>query len=187
MPRTVEYDPEEVVRTSVEHFRDRGYSGSSIEALVSATGLNRHSLYGAFGGKEGLFLKALERYMETYSLAHLGVFERKTGLAALTGYFEAVFSQVNPNGCLVVNTVMEVEHLPPEFRRVIRSYYRKLSSSFSKAIAQGQATGEIRADIDADTLAEWLVRAMQGITVSARVGFGRTPSPASLLGLLESQ
>lgn len=187
MARSAEYDPEEVIQTSVEHFRSLGYTGSSIESLVTATGLNRHSLYGAFGGKEGLFLKALEQYMEQYSLVHLDVFRSEVGLPALEKYFDAVFDQINPNGCLVVNTVLEVEHLPPEFKSAIRSYYRKLSSSFSKAIAEGQAAGEIRADMDPNTLTEWLIRATQGIAVSAKVGFGKKPTSASILGLLKPQ
>ena len=122
--------------------------------------------------------------MQDRSLVHLEAFKAETGYAALERYFAAVLEQVDPRGCLVVNTVLEGGTFPPEFKRVIESYYVRLAKCFAAAIRQGQAAGEIRGDLDPADSAEWLVRAIQGLAVSARVGFGRKPTVRSILAFL---
>ena len=59
-------------------FRTKGFDGSTLDELEQATGLGRGSLYGAFGDKRALFLKALARYLET-------ALRRAGGQAAVPG------------------------------------------------------------------------------------------------------
>src|SRR5262249_17102093 len=56
------YDPETALQTAIEAFWQAGYSGTSLDDLSAATGMNRPSLYGAFGDKRALYLKALDHY-----------------------------------------------------------------------------------------------------------------------------
>ena len=64
MPRPPEYNRIDVVNAAMQVFWAEGYESSSIQKLLSAMGLNRGSLYAAFGDKEGLFLEALDMYVE---------------------------------------------------------------------------------------------------------------------------
>ena len=62
-----QFDPDEVVDRAMEVFWTRGYESTSIDDLVEATGINRGSLYNAFGDKQGLFLAAIDRYWTTFA------------------------------------------------------------------------------------------------------------------------
>ena len=65
MPRPREFDEDEVLQKALDVFRARGFDGATLVELEAATGLGRGSLYGAFGDKRSLFLKALARYCDT--------------------------------------------------------------------------------------------------------------------------
>ena len=73
-----QFDVDAAVEQAMRVFWQNGYAGASLEQLSAATGLGRGSLYGTFGSKDGLFLKALQRYSENYgarfdaALAHAG-------------------------------------------------------------------------------------------------------------------
>ena len=59
-PRT--FDEADVVEAARDQFWNRGYAATSVDDLTAATGLGKGSLYGAFGDKHSLFLRALDRY-----------------------------------------------------------------------------------------------------------------------------
>src|ERR1700709_867656 len=67
MVRIREFDTDAAIEAALVTFRDTGYEGTSIQALVEATGVGRGSLYAAFGSKDGLSLQALDRYRENYA------------------------------------------------------------------------------------------------------------------------
>src|ERR1700730_11981301 len=58
------YDPATAVARATETFWKAGYAGTSLDDLVAATGMNRPSLYAAFGDKRDLYLKTLTRYQQ---------------------------------------------------------------------------------------------------------------------------
>src|ERR1044072_4118836 len=64
MARPRSFDETDVVRRARDVFHDHGYAATSVEQLTEATGLQRSSLYGAFGDKHGLFLRAFDQYCE---------------------------------------------------------------------------------------------------------------------------
>src|SRR5437762_10320639 len=63
------YDPDVAIGQAMETFWDGGYAATSLDELSAATGMNRPSLYGAFGDKRDLYLKALARYWELSRIA----------------------------------------------------------------------------------------------------------------------
>src|SRR3954467_11669196 len=63
MPRPRMFDEGDVVAAARDEFWSRGYAATSVEDLTSATGLGKGSLYGAFGDKHGLFVRALDDYI----------------------------------------------------------------------------------------------------------------------------
>ena len=58
------YDPQAALARAAETFWKAGYAGTSLDDLVAATGMNRPSLYAAFGDKRDLYLKTLEHYRD---------------------------------------------------------------------------------------------------------------------------
>lgn len=173
-----------MVTAALNQFWAAGFKGSSVDTLVGGTGLNKHSLYQAFGGKEGLFLRVLERYLSRYSLNYMAVFDQQRGFAALHDYFHAVLSQTEPRGCLVVNTAVELGDSDPDCQRLLTNYYNSLTDCLATAIEEGQQEGNIRAELDPRDTAVWLVRALQGLAVSSRLGSEQETSANSILALL---
>lgn len=66
MGRNRNFDPQDVLRDARAVFAERGYEGTSVDMLVSATGVHRGSLYSVFGSKRGLFLECLKQAIETH-------------------------------------------------------------------------------------------------------------------------
>src|SRR5215469_11329987 len=63
MPRPRKFDESDVVAAARDEFWSRGYAATSVDDLSSVTGLGKGSLYGAFGDKHGLFMRALDDYV----------------------------------------------------------------------------------------------------------------------------
>src|SRR5713101_4688267 len=90
MPRPTSFDEDAVLDQAVQLFWERGYEGTSLADLETHIGLGRQSLYNAFGDKQTLFLKALERYQRAVMekvLAHLNA--SGAGLDAIRAFFKA--------------------------------------------------------------------------------------------------
>ena len=106
MGRKRSFDDDEVLARAREVFLEHGYEGTSIDALVKATGLLRGSLYGAFGSKRGMFVAALR---------------------------DATDSESGDSGVLnlVLVALMELSDHDLEVRGLVRDYLAKLSSSGS--------------------------------------------------------
>ncbi len=172
MARPRAFDEEEVIGKAMMAFWRNGYDRTSIVDLEAATGLSRISIYNAFGDKEGLFARALDRYhaMATENISHCladGTLEQIArlfeGMAA-----EDPDSPVN-FGCLMVNTVLDVKGISPEIAAKVKAYRDMLTNSFRGALGRARDSGEIGADEDVDDLAEFLVGAMWGMLATIRL------------------
>lgn len=170
MPRPIAYDTEQVLESALVQFWEEGFKRSSVDAIVAATALNKHSLYQSFGGKNGLFLQVLARYRDQYGQRCLDILDRNHGLAALRDYFNQVLGRVEHRGCLLINTAIELGNADPDCQRLLTDYYDRIATAFARALRQGQAEGSVRAGLDPDATARWLLRTLQGLSVGARLG-----------------
>ena len=131
--RPREFDADDVLERAVQLFWEQGYEATSVSDIVVATGLNKSSLYNAFGSKEELFSRALQRYvdMRTTMLAHILV-QGSAGLDDVHALFDFVeLEMASPGGhrgCLAVNSSTElggrenfVESTSLDFRSAIRT------------------------------------------------------------------
>jgi TetR/AcrR family transcriptional repressor of nem operon len=184
MGRPASYDATAVEQAALEQFWAEGFKASSVDLLVAGTGLNKHSLYQAFGGKNGLFARVLERYLADFSQTFLDIFDRYRGYAALQEYLQAVLAKSDPRGCLLVNAAVELGESNPFSHRLITDYYARLARCFAQAIAAGQQDGDIRPELDPRATASWLVTAMQGLAVNSRLGGPQRNAAKSLLAML---
>src|SRR3569623_3585959 len=86
--RPKNYDPEVALDRALEAFWEGGFAATSLDALASATGMNRPSLYAAFGDKQSLYLKAMDRFSGGMREAVRGKLFNDGSLAeALTGFY----------------------------------------------------------------------------------------------------
>jgi AcrR family transcriptional regulator len=104
------FDVDKALDSALELFWTHGYEGTSLAMLTEAMGINVPSLYAAFGNKETLFRKALERYLATPASYMAGALREPTARAVaekvLSGSIELVTHPNNPGGCLLVQGAM---------------------------------------------------------------------------------
>lgn len=181
MPRPVSYDRETVVALATLRFWEDGFADCDVDTLTRAAGVNRHSLYKAFGGKSGLFLSALDHYLADVAAPYIALLEGGAGLDELVAYFEIATGTINGTGhgdiqgydrrgCFITNTVAELGRSDPEVSAIIDRYYDRIEQAFAALIVRGQAAGSIRADLDPGATSRWLLITSQGLSVSARMG-----------------
>ena len=158
-------------------FWREGYDGVSLTELAHAMGITKTSLYAAYGNKESLFRKALERYAEgPASYAARALAEptaREVATAYLTGSVQASSSPGCPSGCLGVQGFMAVGHLGETSRDALLAWRDEdrahLRERFQRAIDEG----DLPPEADPQTLARYLMTLANGIAVQAAGGAGR--------------
>jgi TetR/AcrR family transcriptional regulator, transcriptional repressor for nem operon len=166
--RTKEFDPEVALERAMELFWRQGYAATSVADLVAHLGVARASLYATFGNKHNLYVAALERYTRhgdpnlVELLATPGpVLPTIRAMLLAT----AAPSPEQPPGCLVVNAAAEC---PPEdvvVRRRLELNWTSTEVALTSALLRARAQGEIRADVDAESVAGFLLVLIQGIQV----------------------
>jgi AcrR family transcriptional regulator len=153
-------------------FSSHGYEGSSTAELLNRMGIARQSLYGAFGDKRRLFLKALERY-NADSIAELieALSSRSNTLEALEA---ALLAFARPgahpeSGCLGLGSIAEFGRADAEINLINDRSAETLLQAFAARIRHGVMAGELAA-IDADEAARYLLTVRAGLKMAARGG-----------------
>ena len=179
MARPRRFDPEEVLDRSMHAFWERGYRETSVDDLVSATGVRPGSLYNAFpGGKHSLFLEALERYSNLVVPEKLGALEQPgAGLAELRGYFDGLVDDLTlPEGrigCLMVNSTVELAAVDSEVGEVVRRHMQRLERNAQRALRNAKRRGEVPEHVDPRAKAAQLMATGMGLMVVGKTDPGR--------------
>jgi TetR/AcrR family transcriptional regulator, transcriptional repressor for nem operon len=168
------YELSAVVEAAGDLFWDRGYEMTSIGDLEVRTGLDRSSIYHAFGNKHTLFEAALRCYVEENIDARLGgMRQADAGLASVVTFFAGMAQafRTEPRaarGCLMVNTIAELGSRDPRAVRAATDYRDRFREAFATALRQAAAQGEV----DAERIrprAELLTAMTMGLFLTARI------------------
>ena len=146
MVRTRTFDPSAALSTAVDLFASRGYSDTSMDDIVKATGVSRYGLYGTFGNKRELFEQALERYAEGMGKAlYMRLLEPDASLAHIRRIFDErigdMCSTEERKGCLFVHTAMQLAPENAELQGVLRKFMKRMSKAFEIGLESAQARG----------------------------------------------
>ena len=147
MARPREFDETAVVDEAMRTFWRLGYDATSVAELERATGLSRISIYSTFGDKEGLFLRALDRYHGSAR----PIFEEsiaRGGLEGLEDFFLRLSARSDTDspasyGCLMVNTVLDIRQATEPVRQRIEVYRAMLLKSYARALRNAVKDGEL--------------------------------------------
>ena len=176
MPRTKEFEPGEALDAAMQLFWRNGYAATSIRDLLDGMGIGYGSLYNTFGDKHALFLACLDRFRELRTSWIDEVLE-DSGLNGIEEVFrrtvDGLVSFEPRRGCLLANTAVELGPHDAEVAAKISRYVRHTEAVFERAVIRAQEAGEIPADRDPRALARFLVNALHGLRVLARVGTDR--------------
>jgi TetR/AcrR family transcriptional repressor of nem operon len=172
MVRTKQFDKYAALDQAMELFWERGYHATSIQDLVDHLGVNRQSLYDTFGGKEHLYLAALERYRSLAALPVHKALEREGPVPqVLRRFFDEFLDQFlagDWKGCFMVNATAELAGQDEGVSRVCAANTRQLETAFAGLIARGQQAGEIDPQRAPLPLARFLINTLNGLAVTAK-------------------
>jgi AcrR family transcriptional regulator len=173
------FDEDQVLERAMQVFWRQGYAGTSLSDLTEALGINKPSLYAAFGNKEQLFARALSRYGRAYGLPHA---ERLLAPAdaplreRLRAYLQSVAGMLTdpelPGGCFIATTSCEAGGggLPAAAQSTLSELNRGTRRMLTEIFEQARANGAVAADRQPDALAAYTMSLMMGMAVMARDG-----------------
>jgi TetR/AcrR family transcriptional repressor of nem operon len=187
MARPRQFKETAVLDAAVEHFWLFGYQAASIRELAASMGINGASLYNAFGDKRALFRIVLARYVEINIESPIRrVEEEFSSRKAIEGFFRDIVGyslrDKDQKGCLLVNSALELDPEDAELKEVIKDVLVEIEAFFKRAVVAGQQSGEIPQTQRAADLARFLLSAILGIRVLARV----RPERALLDGIVRA-
>jgi AcrR family transcriptional regulator len=160
----------------METFWKSGYTGTSLDDLTAATGMNRPSLYAAFGDKRALYLKALKHYWRMSAREMREVLSDQRPLRdALTDFYDraiAIYCGVpgRPAGCFSVSTAPAAAAEDEEIRIALAESVRRLDERLEALIRAAQERGEIVQSADPAALALLGTGTLHTIAIRARAG-----------------
>jgi AcrR family transcriptional regulator len=173
------YDPDHALAKAMDTFWRAGYSATSLDHLSEAMDMNRPSLYGAFGDKHALYLKALDLYIEQSAVGIRQVLSEAQPVAeCLRNLYELSLSFYLPaegpaRGCFLLGTAATESVLDTEIRARLRSALQRFSQAIEARFKLAQSQGEIDASADPAALAQVASAVLHSLAIRTRAGDSR--------------
>jgi TetR/AcrR family transcriptional repressor of nem operon len=171
MARPRSFDPGEVLDLARDVFWRKGFQGTSLDDITAATGIAKPSLYAAYGDKNALFLKVLDRYHERIvanaeRILQEGPSARDAIERWLTGFVPFCSGAKGTRGCLSVNTAVDGASDQKEVRNKIQRFNRKLETLLSNRLCADRA--QFAGAFDPDSTAHAIIAIYLGLMVLAK-------------------
>ena len=180
------YEPEVALQNAMGAFWQNGYSGTSLDAIAEATGMNRPSIYAAFGDKRSLYLTTLTRYVEGGGAAISAALDQPLPLReSLRSAFKIVLNLYCPNegtplGCFLVCTAAAEAVSDADVRSALYEGMRSVDQVFENRLRRAKAEGELQAKADPVLLARVASSVMHSLALRSRAGDARAELAATV-------
>jgi TetR/AcrR family transcriptional regulator, copper-responsive repressor len=168
------FEPETALTRAMDVFWQDGFAATSLDDLSAATGLNRPSLYGAFGDKRALYLRAYRQYRKRVNEEFAPLFQARAPLRAklrriLIAALELYLSgEEGPRGCFTVLTTSSDAVADPEVRALVAEAIDSTDRAFGRLFADARAAGELPAGADPRALARLASATIHTLSIRAR-------------------
>ena len=177
MGRHREFDVEKALDAALCVFWRKGYEGASYTDLTEATGVERPALYSAFGNKETLFRRVLDRYYERYFDYLPEALDLPTAreVAAHILYSAVDLNTRYPDrtGCLVINGALAGSDEAEPVRQTLIDARAVAEAQLRERFERARAEGDLPETARPDALAAFLMAVTHGMAVQAKAGFSR--------------
>ena len=171
MARPRSFDTDQALDLARDVFWRKGFQSTSLDDITAATGLAKPSLYAAFGDKNAMFLKVLERYhasivADAERILNEGASAREAIERWLTGFVPFCSGVKGIRGCLSVNTAADGASDQKEVRSRVERFNRKLEQLLSKRLRADRA--QFSDTFDPDVSAHTIMAIYLGLMVLAK-------------------
>ena len=181
--RPREFDTEAALTKAMRLFWRKGYEGTSLSDLTNEMSITRPSLYAAFGNKEELFLKVLDRYDRETSSFIQAALDAPSARAVAEGLIFGACAfhsdKHNPAGCLMVHGALVGSDESVAMRKETSVRRGGLKDRIIQRLKQAQTEGDLTQSSDPAALAGYLVAVLRGMAVEAASG----ANPVDLQGI----
>jgi len=175
--RPREFDTDKAIDVALNLFWERGYEGTSLAALTEAMGINVPSLYAAFGNKQQLFKKALERYLQRPASYLPNALKEPTARRAAEKLFEGAISMAmqrgRPDGCLLVQGALASGPESEMIRKDLSARRAGAETAVRRRFERAVAEGDLPPNTDCAKLARYVITVVWGMSVQAAGGASR--------------
>jgi TetR/AcrR family transcriptional regulator, copper-responsive repressor len=185
------YQPEIALGKALDLFRKDGFAATSLDDLSAATGMNRPSLYGAFGDKRELYLKSYERYRADARAVMVDIFKDELPIrkrleriyaAALDIYLSG---EAGPRGCFTVMTAASEAVSDPDIRAMVLEGFSEFDKAFAGCFGIAREKGELAKSADPVVLAQLASATIHTIAIRARARVPRKELEAIVKGAID--
>jgi TetR/AcrR family transcriptional regulator, transcriptional repressor for nem operon len=167
-----QFDEQKVIAIALDVFWRKGLQDATMQDLAAATGVQRGSLYNAYGDKEAIFLRAFDQYAGQFLETAGNALAQGDTAARLRNFFDVIIANMTsgspPRGCLTTRTAVDAPISSPAVRERVQSLLSGLERLIAKAVSS--APNELS---DANRLARVVVTFTRGLAVMERAGYSR--------------
>ena len=173
MPWEKSFDIDTAVDQALNVFWSKGYEATSLNDLLSATGIAKGSFYNAFGSKKEIFMQSLLKYDRDYRqafLAELSALNNPVKAITLlfSGFIDRSLSDSEKKGCMLVNTAIDLPNHDQDTNRVVKKGLKEFENFFVEQLQLGKDDGSIDPKIKVEQTAKGLLTLVIGLRVLAR-------------------
>ena len=185
------YEPDVALGKALNLFRRDGFAATSLDDLSAATGMNRPSLYGAFGDKRELYIKSYQRYRDEARAAMVDIFRAEAPLRERLARIYAIALDIylsgdtGPRGCFTVMTAGSEAVSDPDIRAMVVEGLTELDKAFSICFRLAKERGELPDSVDGAALAHLASATIHTIAIRARARVPRKELEAIVNGALD--
>ncbi|MCK1479984.1 TetR/AcrR family transcriptional regulator [Bradyrhizobium sp. 197] len=185
------YEPDAALGKALDLFRTQGFAATSLDDLSEATGMNRPSLYGAFGDKRELYIKSYQRYREEARASMVEIFRQEMPVrlrlerifaSALNIYLSG---ETGPRGCFTVVTAASEAVGDPDIRAMVLDGLNELDKAFASCFRRAKEKGELPESANPVVLAQIASATVHSIAIRSRARVSRKELEAIVNGAID--
>lgn len=174
MARPKEFDRYKVLRAAIAVFREKSYSATSVEDLLTAMDIGRQSFYDTFGDKLRLYIEALTLHFEEVDLKVSDMFaECSSPLATIKGMIFTASKESEQQralGAMSISAVSEFGTNDPDITRIAMQGTQTFKNNLMKGLSSAKEKGEVCPNLDESVTAEFIITMLTGMRLRARAG-----------------
>lgn len=177
MARPVQIDRSKALRAARDIFWRQGFTTTSMSQLLKAMDIGSGSFYAAFGSKPELFAQVIDKYDAWSAAQWERIRTTKTGLDVIREFLNATIVDVSDRnrlkGCLLVNSILEMEGVDTELHQQLVNRFKGLEHRLSICLQEAQDSGTLREDVSIAEGVGYLMTNIYGLRVASRAGLSR--------------
>ena len=185
------YEPDVALGKALDLFRKDGFTATSLDDLPAATGMNRPSLYGAFGDKRELYIKTYQRYRDDARAMMVDIFRKEMPIRQRLQRIYAIALDIylsgaeGPRGCFTVMTAASEAVFDSDIRAMVLDGFAELDKAFAACFRRAKEKGELPETSDPVVLAQLASATIHTIAIRSRAGVPRKELEAIVNGAID--